>query len=147
MPVEQENILPLPVTHLAGSASIRLNMKKWIIVSFAAGLLAVSPSALRAQNATNSTPNPGQGATQTPDASQKKALRRQILAILGISPKELKGLAPADRRAKIKAAVETKVAALKQKEAAGTLTAQEQSDLDLLKKFAQHRRAKATSSN
>jgi hypothetical protein len=121
-------------------------MKNWITISIAAGLLAISSSALLADTATNSLPNSGQNTTKSPDAAKKAAERRQLLAILGISRADLKGLTPEDRKAKIKEAADKKMAELEQKQTAGSLTAKEQSDLDLLKKFEHHAHAKKSDS-
>ena len=105
----------------------------------------MNPSALLAQNSTDSTANSGQTTTQTPDAKKKAAERRQVMGILGINRKDLKGLSEADRHAKIKQALNTKIADFEQKKAAGSLTDKEQSDLSLLKKFEHQGHAKAKS--
>jgi hypothetical protein len=118
-------------------------MKNWITVSLAAGLLAISPSALLADSSTNSTPNTGQLTSPKPDAAKKGAQRREIMAILGISKVDLKGLTQEDKAAKLKAAADKKIAELEKKQTAGSLTDKEQSDLALLKKFEKHGRAKA----
>ena len=113
-------------------------MKKLMTVSVVAALLAICSPSLLAQDTTNTPPN----AAQTPDAAKKGAQMRQILAILGMDRKDLKGLAPEDRRAKIKDAADKKIAELQQKKADGTLTDKEQSNLALLQKFEQHGKAK-----
>jgi hypothetical protein len=118
-------------------------MRKWIAVSLAAGFLAISPSALVAQSSTNSTTNSGQTTTTKPDAAKKAEQHRQIMAILGITKADLKGLTPEERAAKIKTATDNKIAELEKKQAAGTLTEKEQSDLALLKKSQHHGHAKA----
>ena len=113
----------------------------------AAGLLAAWPSALLAQNSTNSTPNAGQGAAQTPSAAERREQLHEVMGILGINGKDLKGLSRQERRAKIRSAAERKIAELNQKKAAGTLTGKEQGDLDLLRRFVHHRKDKATAGN
>jgi hypothetical protein len=116
-------------------------MKKWIFISLTAGLLAMSPSALLAQSSTNSTPNSG----ATTPSPKKGADRAKVLAILGMTNKDLKGMAPEDRRAKVKDAAEKKITELEQKKAAGSLTTKGQSDLDTLKKFVSHGKGKKKS--
>ena len=116
-------------------------------ISLAAGLLAIGSSALLAQESTNVTPNAGQVAPQTPNAKKKAEQRNRILAILGLTRQDLKGLTPADRRAKIKSLADAKIAQLQQKKTAGSLTDKEQSDLDALKKFEQRGHAKAAPAN
>jgi hypothetical protein len=64
------------------------------------------------------------------------------MAILRITRADLKGLTPVDRTAKIKTAVDNKIAELETKQAAGSLTEKEQSNLALLKKFEKHGHAK-----
>jgi hypothetical protein len=126
------------------------DMKKWITVSIAAGLLAICPSALRADNSTNSTANsaqittPAPNATQkTEDAKKKGAQRREVMDILGMTKADLKGLTSEDRTAKIKDAADKKIEELEKKAVAGSLTDKEQSNLALLKKFERHGHAKA----
>jgi hypothetical protein len=127
-------------------------MSKWITVSLAAGLLAICPSALLADSSTNSTANSGQITTPTPtpdtakkeaDAKKKGAQRREVMAILGISRADLKGLTTEAKSAKLKAAADAKIAELQTKQAAGTLTSKEQTNLALLKKFEHHGHGKA----
>jgi putative heme degradation protein len=125
-------------------------MSKWITVSLAAGLLAICPSALRAQSSTNSAANSGQITTSTPDTAKKEAdakkkgaQRREVMAILGITRADLKGLTTGAKSARLKAAADAKIAELQSKQAAGTLTSKEQSNLALLKKFEHHGHGKA----
>jgi hypothetical protein len=113
-------------------------MKKWITASLAAGLLAICPSALLADSSTNSSPNTGSLTTTKPDAPKKGEQRRQIMAILGITKAELKGLAAEDKTAKLKEAAHKKIAELEAKQTASSLTETEQSNLALLKKFEKH---------
>jgi hypothetical protein len=117
-------------------------MNKWITVSLVAGLLAICPSALLAQNSTNSTANSGQVTPPAPNAAKKGEQRREIMAILGISRADLKSLTPEDRTAKLKEAADKKIAELETKQAAGSLTDKEQSNLVLLKKFEHRGHAK-----
>jgi len=119
-------------------------MKNWITVSLAAGMLAASPSAVLAQDSTNTAPNAAQGAVQTPSAAERKAELHDVLAILGITRKDLKPLTREERREKINAAAKNMITALDQKLAAGTLTPKEQSDLSVLKRFMHHHKANAT---
>jgi hypothetical protein len=80
----------------------------------------------------NEQPNNGQDS----DAQAKRRQdRRKAMELIGLNPKDLKGLSPEDRRAKIKAAADPKIAALQEKKAAGTITADEQADLTLLQKL------------
>ena len=70
-----------------------------------------------------------------------------MMKLLGLDSKELKGLTPEERRAKIKEASDQKIAQLQQKKADGTITTEEQSDLAFLEKRSQHAAAKPTSDN
>lgn len=111
-------------------------MKRIFILILAAGMISAVTPALMAQVSTNS---PGQNTTQNPDLrAQRREEHRKVMALLGLSPKDLKGLSPEDRRAKIKDAADPKIAALEQKKADGTITAEEQSDLTLLQRLVHH---------
>ena len=63
---------------------------------------------------------------------------------LGINPEELKDLSPEERRVKVREAAEKRLADLKKKQAAGTLTVEEERQLDRMlemqKRFEEHRR-------
>lgn len=131
-------------------ASLIPDMKKLIIVPLLAGLFSISSSTLLAQTLTNATPNTGQlapnsrGATKnTDDAKKKGAPRREVMAILGFTRADFKGLTPENRAAKLKDAANKKIAELESKQTAGSLTEKEQTDLALLKKFEHHGHAKA----
>jgi hypothetical protein len=116
-------------------------MKRILILTLAAGMLSAVTPALVAQVSTNT---PGQNSTLTPDQRVKQREdRKKVMELLDLSPKELKGLSPEDRRAKIKEAADPKIAALKAKQANGTITADEQADLTLLEKFMHHGHHKA----
>jgi hypothetical protein len=113
-----------------------INMKRFLIITLAAGMLSAVTPALMAQVSTNS---PGQSSTLTPDQRVKQREdRKKVLELLALNPKDLKGLTPEDRRAKIKAAADPKIAALKLKKDNGTITADEQADLTLLQNFLHH---------
>ena len=103
------------------------------------------PSQNAAPKLRSMTPEQRQEFLQShPRLAKRLHARRQMLARLGLTPQDLKCLAPADRRAKIKAAAETRVAALQQKQAGGALTPEEQSDLTFLQRRlerASHRTA------
>jgi hypothetical protein len=114
-------------------------MKRIVVITLAAGLLSAGTPALVAQVSTNS---PGQNETQS-SKSQKQADRHKLMGILGLDAKELKGLTPQERRAKIKDASDQKITELQQKKTAGTITPQEQSDLAFLQQQQQHRPKKA----
>ncbi|HEX4122527.1 MAG TPA: hypothetical protein VH619_18070 [Verrucomicrobiae bacterium] len=121
-------------------------MKRILILTLAAGMLSTVTPALLAEVSTNT---PGQSVTQDPDLrAQRREQRRKVMELLGLSPKDLKGLTPEDRRAKIKEAAEPKIAALEAKKTAGTITADEQADLTLLKKTLHHEhKAKTDTAN
>ncbi len=137
-------------------------MKRIIALSLAAGCLAWTAPALLAQTATNA---PAQNQTQAPNlrgmtreqrqeflrnhpaVARQMQQRREMMKMLGLNPKDLKDLTPAERRAKIKAAAEQKVAELEKKKADGTITEQEQSALALLEKRLQHAHAKPPTDN
>jgi hypothetical protein len=139
-------------------ASIQAGMKTIIAFSLAAALLASAASTAVAQVSTN-TPPPN-GGTQTnnlhnmtpqerkaylqshPELAKQLKQRHELMRILGLNPKDLKELTPAERREKIKEAAEAKLADLKQKKESGTLTSQEQTDLELLRNFLNHGHAK-----
>jgi hypothetical protein len=133
-------------------------MKKFNLMAVAAGLLLLSaPAALFADDATDkSAAKPGSELRDmTPEerkdyfkahpelAKRFKEARSQMweknrgtLERAGLNVEELKGMDPAERRDKVKKAVDTRVTDLEKKKAEGTaLTEQEQSDLDSLKQF------------
>ena len=123
-------------------------MRKFIVISLTAGLLAIGPCALFADSSTNSPANSAQ-TTNTPsapkkglDAEKKGQQRRELMTILGVTKADLKGLTPEDRNAKIKTLATKKISELEAKQTAGSLTTKEQSDLALLKKFEKHAHAK-----
>jgi hypothetical protein len=128
------------VTFVTASPSASIYMKKLVTLSLAAGLLAMMPVVAHADSSTNSTSS---ATTQTPDAKKKHQAeqRQKIMAILKIDRKDLKGLSKEDRQAKIKEAADQMIADLEKRKADGAITAQEQTDLDTLKKFVQHAKA------
>jgi hypothetical protein len=105
-------------------------MKKTTLLYLTAGLLALGAPALRAQD-TNQPP-----ATTQPGGPHHG--NREFLHAIGLTPSELKGLSKEDRRAKIQAAAQATEATLEQKQAAGTITAQETADLALIQKHLKH---------
>jgi hypothetical protein len=117
-------------------------MKRILILSLAAGMLSIGTPALLAQVSTNST---GQSATQQPDPQQRQQDRRRLYKILELNPKDLKGLSPEERRAKVKDATDQKISQLEQKKTAGTITPEEQSDLTFLESHQKHGKKKAAS--
>jgi hypothetical protein len=119
-------------------------MKRIIILGLAGCLVSAGTPALLAQVSTNS---PGQTAPQSPGTQQKHEQRRELMRILGMNPKDLKGMAPADRRAKIKEAADQKVAELQQQKTAGTITAEGQTDLAFLQNYLQHTKRKPAAAN
>ncbi len=119
-------------------------MKRVLILTLAAGLISAGTPALLAQVSTNT---PGQNESQTSSLQKRQADRRKLMKILALDPKELKGLTPQERRAKIKEATDQKIVELKQKKAGGTITAEEQSDLAFLEKRAQRAAARAKTDN
>ena len=99
-------------------------------------MLSAATPALMAQVSTNVTGTTVNEQQQDPDLrAQRREERRKAMDLLGLNPKDLKGLSPEDRRAKIKAAADPKIAALEQKKASGTITADEQANLTLLQKL------------
>ncbi|HEY3913764.1 MAG TPA: hypothetical protein VGN61_04685 [Verrucomicrobiae bacterium] len=114
-------------------------MKRTLILTLAAGMLSTVTPALMAQvstNVTGTTINEQQNSDQNSDAQAKRRQdRRKAMELIGLNPKDLKGMSPEDRRAKIKTAAEPKITALEQKKTNGTITADEQADLTLLKKL------------
>jgi hypothetical protein len=120
-------------------------MKRIVILTLAAGLLSAGVPALMADASTNS---PGQTVTQTPNAQSRQADRRKLMKILGLTSKDLKGLTPEDRRAKVKDATNQKISQLQVKVADGSISTEEQSDLAFLQQSLQHGKSKkSTSSN
>ena len=119
-------------------------MKRILILTLAAGLFSAGTPALVAQVSTNA---PGQNETQNPAPHKRQADRRKMMKLLGLDSKELKGLTPEERRAKIKEASDQKIAQLQQKKADGTITTEEQSDLAFLEKRMEHAGAKSKSDN
>ena len=119
-------------------------MKRILILTLAAGLLSAGTPALMAQVSTNS---PGQNEIQNSNGQKRQLERRKLMQILGLTPKELKGLAPEERRAKIKEATDQKIAQLQQKKADGSITTEEQSNLAFLQKRLQRAAGKPASDN
>jgi hypothetical protein len=119
-------------------------MKRILILSLAAGLLSVGTQALMAQASTNT---PALTQPQKPGAQERQQERRRLLKTLGLTSKELKGLAPADRRAKIKETADQKVSQLQQQKADGSITAEGQSDLAFLQHYLQHTKVKPAADN
>ncbi|MGP8201046.1 MAG: hypothetical protein ACLQU4_16260 [Limisphaerales bacterium] len=117
-------------------------MKK-LATCIAVGLLALGAQSLMAQTNTNSATPPG---THAPGQHRPEG----ILKLVGLTPADVKGLTPAERRAKIVQAANTVIAELQAKKANGTLTPEGQERLNRLEKFqahANHPKAAAPSSN
>ena len=123
---------------------------KRIIICLTAGLLIAGTSSLMADSSTNSTSQtqvqtPGQKLKDMtpeerkayladhPELAKKAQERKAAYERMGLTRKDLKDLSPDDRKAKIKEAADKAVAELEQKKAAGSLTEQEQADLDYIK--------------
>jgi iron uptake system EfeUOB component EfeO/EfeM len=135
-------------------------MKKFDFMAIAAGLLILSsPAALLADDTsdTKSADKPNaelreklrnmtseerhQWAKEHPAEAKKFQQQiarasieknRGVLERAGLNPDEIKDLPPAERHAKLKGAVDARVADLEKKKSGGPLTEQEQSDLDSL---------------
>jgi len=106
-------------------------MKRITLLYMTAGLLALGAPALRADDTAS---------TNTPSATVHKHAKgegRKFLTAIGLSAADLKGLSKADRRTKIQSAAETTEANLKQKQANGTITAQEKTDLAMIERHLQ----------
>ncbi len=117
-------------------------MKKLVIITMAAGFMAISSTSLFAYEPTNSVPSADQPVKKKVDPAKRIEERRKFLASVGLAQADLKGLSPQNRKAKVKAAVDAKISALEQKQSAGSLTTEEQTNLAKLKKFEQHQVAK-----
>jgi hypothetical protein len=110
-------------------------MKK-IITYLAAGLLIVGAQSLMAQStSTNSTPGTTHKALSP---EQRKEQRAALLKALNLTPADLKGLSREDQTAKMKEAANKVVTDLQAKKASGTLTADEQTQLETVQKFLAH---------
>lgn len=134
-------------------------MKKFNFMAVVAGLLILgSPAALRADDTSDNKPaeKPSpelreklrnmsqeerkQWIKDHPEVAKRIQQSRgnfeknkPVLERAGIKPEELKDLSPAERRAKVKEAVDARIADLEKKKTNGNaLTEQEQSDLDAL---------------
>jgi len=110
-------------------------MKRTTLLYLAAGLLAFGAPALRADENTN----------QPPATAQPHKPRREnaFLRAIGLNAADLKGLSKEDRRAKIQSAAQSTLTTLQQKQANGTITEQEKSDLVLIQKRLQHEKNSA----
>jgi len=60
---------------------------------------------------------------------------RELLPAIGLTRTDMQGLSQEERRAKVKDAMEKKVAELKAKKDAGTLTDQDKKDFMIIEKF------------
>jgi hypothetical protein len=94
------------------------------------GLIAFGAPALRADTTTNQPP--------AIHKHGKGGGNREFFKAIDLTPADLKGLSPEDRRNKIQAAAEAAEANLKAKEANGTITDQEKTDLALIEKHLSH---------
>jgi hypothetical protein len=105
-----------------------------------------------AQSDTTSTNSAPSSSTtpKTHKAAMSPEQRKEFMKLIGLTGADLKGLSREDRTAKIKEAAGKTIDELKAKQASGTITAQEQTDLDKIQKFMAnvgHRRAQNTASN
>lgn len=134
-------------------------MKKLNLMAVVTGLLLLtSPAALFADDATDTKPaeksnaelreklrnmtpeERKEWAKEHPEVAKKiQAARgnfeknKAVLERAGLKPDDIKDLPPAEKRAKVKEVIDTRVADLEKKKSDGTaLTEQEQSDLDSL---------------
>ncbi|MDB6059583.1 MAG: hypothetical protein JWO95_3427 [Verrucomicrobiales bacterium] len=134
-------------------------MKKFNLMAVVTGLLLLSsPAALFADDATDTKPTDKpnaelreklrnmtpeerkEWAKEHPEAAKKIQANRgnfeknkAVLERAGLKPDDIKDLPPAERRAKVKEVIDTRVGDLEKKKSGGTaLTEQEQSDLDSL---------------
>jgi hypothetical protein len=122
----------MPVEMISGRNKIK-NMKNLKLILIVAGLVATcAPVSLLAQDATT-TPN-----TNRPAFRQGAQQRGEFMKSLGLDPQEMKGLTPEQRQAKMKEAIDKKMTELQKKKADGTITEQEQTQLDRLQKMKDH---------
>lgn len=103
-------------------------MKRISTLTLTFGLLACSSLVSLAQTAPS---NAAPAAVATTNKVGSTA-RPNLLQIIGLTPKELNGLSSTERNAKIKAAVDKRIADLEKKKATTALTDQETRDLALL---------------
>jgi len=118
-------------------------MKRVLTMTLTMGLLA-SASTLAFAQTTNSAA-PAAVVTNQPVANRvvstnriSHANHRSLFQIVGLDPTELRKLAPAQRQAKMKEAIDKRYAELEKKKAKSELTAQEKSDLALLTRIKNH---------
>ena len=118
---------------------------KRILIYLTAGLLVAGSSSLLADGTNTTSQTDGQTTAQKlrdmtpaerkayiadhPELARKMQERKAVMERMGIDHKELRGLSPEDRRAKVTEAAENTVKELEAKKASGTLTAQDQTDL------------------
>lgn len=105
-------------------------MKVSTFICITSALVALGAPALRADTTTNEPPaihKHGKGGNG-----------KEFLKAIGLTPADLKGLAPEDRRNKVQAAAEAAEGNLKAKEASGTITEQEKTDLALIERHLAH---------
>ncbi len=112
------------------------------MLTVAAGFMAISSTSLFAYEPTNSVPSADRPVKKNADPAKRAEERRKLLAFVGLTQADLKGLSPEDKKAKVKAAVDAKITALEQKQSTGSLTTEEQTNLDKLKKLQQHQEKK-----
>jgi hypothetical protein len=84
---------------------------------------------------------------QSQTAASKQQDRRRLMKILGLTSQELKGLTQEERRSKVKEATNQKIIELQQKQTAGTITADEKSDLAFLESRQKHGKGKSANAN
>jgi hypothetical protein len=125
-------------------------MKK-ILTCLTAGLLIIGAQSVMAQTASTTTSTNAPSVTPgTKHHGANPEERKAMMKLLGLAPADLKGLSPEDRKAKIKEAADKYIASMKAKQANGTLTDEQQADLEKVEKFAAHqghKKAAAPSSN
>jgi hypothetical protein len=124
----------LPERNLYFGRLVYFDMKVSTFICITSALVAFGAPALRADTTTNEPPaihKHGKGGNG-----------KEFMKTIGLAPADLKGLSPEDRRSKIQSAAEAAEGNLKAKEAAGTITDQEKTDLALIEKRLSHEKKK-----
>lgn len=118
-------------------------MKK-LMTYLAAGMLMAGAQSLLAQTSTDST-NSAPSTTQTTPKHRGKG--GEILALVGLTRADVKGLSKEERQAKIKTAALNVQSELEAKKTAGTLTPEGQKRLDRINKLVAHLNGEGKSDN
>jgi hypothetical protein len=106
-------------------------MKTKTLVYIAAGLIAIGAPALTLAEDSASTTT----TNAAPAVKHQRGNMQEVLKAVGLLPADLKGLDKDARHAKLKEAVDKKLAELKAKKTAGTLTDQDKKDFAVIQKF------------